>query len=161
MPTVSFCACAAIGALMAPAIAAMASILFRILNSFAMMHAGLDNRHAIVPMHRPSHRSRQMPPHTRQFSAFFVSGRNRLKRRASAIVEPHMRIKCSSRFDIPHSAIAENFQMTLTVAHISPIMSVIAGVLILIMPRLLNLVVAIFLILNGLIGLGLLKWLHL
>ena len=50
--------------------------------------------------------------------------------------------------------------MTLTVAHISPIMSVIAGVLILIMPRLLNLVVAIFLILNGLIGLGLLKWIH-
>jgi hypothetical protein len=51
--------------------------------------------------------------------------------------------------------------MTLTVAHISPIMSVIAGVLILIMPRLLNLVVAIYLILNGLIGLGLLRWLHL
>ena len=50
--------------------------------------------------------------------------------------------------------------MTLTVAHISPIMSVIAGLLILIMPRLLNLVVAIFLILNGLIGLGLLKLLH-
>ena len=50
--------------------------------------------------------------------------------------------------------------MTLTVAHISPIMSVIAGLLILIMPRLLNLVVAIFLILNGLIGLGVLKWLH-
>jgi len=39
-------------------------------------------------------------------------------------------------------------------------MSVIAGLLILIMPRLLNLVVAVFLILNGLIGLGLLKWLH-
>jgi hypothetical protein len=51
--------------------------------------------------------------------------------------------------------------MTLTVAHISPIISVIAGVLILIMPRLLNLVIAIFLILNGLIGLGLLRWLHL
>jgi hypothetical protein len=29
------------------------------------------------------------------------------------------------------------------------------------MPRLLNLIVAIFLILNGLIGLGLLKWFHL
>jgi Protein of unknown function (DUF3096). len=55
---------------------------------------------------------------------------------------------------------AESFYMTLTVAHISPIMSVIAGLLILIMPRLLNLVVAIYLILNGLIGLGLLKWLH-
>ena len=51
--------------------------------------------------------------------------------------------------------------MTITVAPISPILSVIAGLLILIMPRLLNLVVAIFLILNGLIGLGLLKWLHL
>jgi Protein of unknown function (DUF3096) len=51
--------------------------------------------------------------------------------------------------------------MTLTVAHISPIISLVAGVLILIMPRLLNLIVALFLILNGLIGLGLLKWLHL
>jgi hypothetical protein len=50
--------------------------------------------------------------------------------------------------------------MTLTVAHISPIMSLIAGVLILIVPRLLNLIVALFLILNGLIGLGVLKWLH-
>jgi hypothetical protein len=56
---------------------------------------------------------------------------------------------------------AETPDMTLTVAHISPIMSVIAGLLILIMPRLLNLVVAVFLILNGLIGLGLLRWLHL
>jgi Protein of unknown function (DUF3096) len=51
--------------------------------------------------------------------------------------------------------------MTLTVAHISPIMSLIAGVLILLVPRLLNLIVAIFLILNGLIGLGLLRYLHL
>ena len=51
--------------------------------------------------------------------------------------------------------------MTLTVAHISPIISLVAGLLILIMPRLLNLIVAVFLILNGLIGLGLLKWLHL
>jgi hypothetical protein len=50
--------------------------------------------------------------------------------------------------------------MTLTVAHITPIMSLIAGVLILLMPRLLNFIVAIFLILNGLIGLGLLRWLH-
>jgi hypothetical protein len=45
---ISVCACAAIGALIAPAIAAMASILFRMVNSFAMMHAGLC-RHAIPP----------------------------------------------------------------------------------------------------------------
>jgi hypothetical protein len=51
--------------------------------------------------------------------------------------------------------------MHITVAHISPILSLLAGVLILIMPRLLNLIVAIFLIINGAIGLGLLKWLHL
>ena len=51
--------------------------------------------------------------------------------------------------------------MHLTVAHISPILSLIAGVFILIMPRLLNLIVAIFLIINGAIGLGLLRWLHL
>jgi hypothetical protein len=50
--------------------------------------------------------------------------------------------------------------MTLTVAHITPIMSLVAGVLILLMPRLLNFIVAVFLILNGLIGLGLLKWIH-
>jgi Protein of unknown function (DUF3096) len=52
-----------------------------------------------------------------------------------------------------------------TIAHIapiiSPIVSLIAGVLILIMPRFLNFIVALFLILNGLLGLGLLKWLHL
>ena len=50
--------------------------------------------------------------------------------------------------------------MTLSVAHISPIISIIAGALILIMPRLLNLIVALFLIVSGLIGLGLLRWLH-
>jgi hypothetical protein len=36
----------------------------------------------------------------------------------------------------------------------------IAGVLILIMPRLLNFIVAIYLIVIGLVGLGLLRWLH-
>ena len=43
---------------------------------------------------------------------------------------------------------------------LAPLVALLAGILILIMPRLLNLVVAIFLILNGLIALGLLKWLH-
>jgi hypothetical protein len=51
--------------------------------------------------------------------------------------------------------------MVITAAHIQPIVALIAGVLILIMPRLLNLIVAIYLICVGLIGLGLLKWLHL
>jgi hypothetical protein len=38
--------------------------------------------------------------------------------------------------------------------------ALIAGVLILIMPRLLNFIVAIYLIVVGLIGLGLLHWIH-
>jgi Protein of unknown function (DUF3096) len=81
--------------------------------------------------------------------------------KASAIAEPCERVSFTPRFDSPRRRKRRQFRMTLTVAHISPIMSLVAGVLILIMPRLLNLIVAIFLILNGLIGLGLLKWLHL
>ena len=41
--------------------------------------------------------------------------------------------------------------------HLSPVVSIIAGVLILIMPRLLNYIVAIYLIIIGIIGLGLIK----
>jgi hypothetical protein len=44
--------------------------------------------------------------------------------------------------------------MTLTVAHITPLMALIAGILILIMPRLLNYIVAIYLIVVGIIGLN-------
>jgi Protein of unknown function (DUF3096) len=46
--------------------------------------------------------------------------------------------------------------MILGVAHLQPIVAIIAGVLILIWPRLLNYVVAIYLILTGILGLGLL-----
>jgi hypothetical protein len=44
--------------------------------------------------------------------------------------------------------------MVITVAHIGPLVALIAGVLILIFPRLLNYIVAIYLILVGLIGLN-------
>jgi Protein of unknown function (DUF3096) len=44
--------------------------------------------------------------------------------------------------------------MTLTPAHISPVIALIAGILILIMPRLLNFIVAIYLILIGHMGLN-------
>lgn len=47
--------------------------------------------------------------------------------------------------------------MTITVSHLQPIIAILAGVLILIMPRLLNYIVAIYLIAVGLIGLGLFK----
>jgi hypothetical protein len=45
----------------------------------------------------------------------------------------------------------------ITFTHISPLLSLIAGVLILLIPRLLNFIVAIYLIANGIIGLGLFR----
>ncbi len=47
--------------------------------------------------------------------------------------------------------------MVIGVAHMQPIVALIAGVLILIMPRLLNFIVAIYLIVIGVTGLGLIK----
>ncbi|MBQ8102935.1 MULTISPECIES: DUF3096 domain-containing protein [Afipia] len=47
--------------------------------------------------------------------------------------------------------------MSISVANIQPIVALIAGVLILVMPRLLNFIVAIYLILVGIIGLGIIK----
>jgi hypothetical protein len=47
--------------------------------------------------------------------------------------------------------------MTLGIAHIQPIVSLVAGILILIVPRLLNYIVAFFLIISGVIGLGLIR----
>jgi hypothetical protein len=137
----------------------MASILFRMLNSSRLMPAGLRQR-ATQPIHRARHCSWNSALWSAAIFGIFPVRGNPLGPQASAIVEPAMRLKCRSRFDISPQPIAERFQMTLTTAHISPIISVIAGLLILVMPRLLNLIVAIFLIVNGLIGLGLLKWLH-
>jgi len=56
-------------------------------------------------------------------------------------------------FKPSHSPIAE-VAMNLTAAHISPIVALVAGILILIAPRLLNYIVAIYLIVVGLIGLN-------
>jgi hypothetical protein len=47
--------------------------------------------------------------------------------------------------------------MTITLSNLAPIVALIAGVLILIMPRLLNFIVAIYLIIIGLLGLGIFR----
>jgi hypothetical protein len=44
--------------------------------------------------------------------------------------------------------------MSLSFAHLQPIVALIAGVLILLIPRILNYIVAAYLILIGLLGLG-------
>jgi hypothetical protein len=55
--------------------------------------------------------------------------------------------------------LVELFVMTIHLGHLAPIVALLCGILILIMPRLLNFIVAIYLIFIGLIGLfpGLLK----
>ena len=47
--------------------------------------------------------------------------------------------------------------MTISIGQLAPIVALLAGILILIMPRLLNYIVAIYLIVTGVIGLGLIK----
>jgi hypothetical protein len=54
----------------------------------------------------------------------------------------------------PNHSTTPEIVMTLTAEHLSPIIALIAGVLILILPGLLNYVVAIYLIVVGLIGLN-------
>jgi hypothetical protein len=49
------------------------------------------------------------------------------------------------------------FQMTVSIANLQPVVALIAGVLILVMPRLLNYIVAIYLIVVGILGLGILR----
>jgi len=49
---------------------------------------------------------------------------------------------------------AKETTMTLTPAHISPIIALAAGILILIMPKALNYIIAIYLIVVGVIGLN-------
>jgi hypothetical protein len=47
--------------------------------------------------------------------------------------------------------------VTVSIANLQPIVALVAGVLILIMPRLLNYIVALYLILVGILGLGIIK----
>lgn len=54
---------------------------------------------------------------------------------------------------LPASAAPRGTDVTVHVATLSPLVALIAGILILIMPRLLNFIVAVYLILIGLIGL--------
>jgi Protein of unknown function (DUF3096) len=98
-------------------------------------------------------------PHA-AFSGNFCESRNSIVPQASPISEPAT-LKCPPRNDSPHHRITGVLSsMTITPAHIPAIVALLAGVLILIMPRLLNFIVAIYLIVVGLIGLGLLHWIH-
>ncbi|HEY2425743.1 MAG: DUF3096 domain-containing protein [Pseudolabrys sp.] len=47
--------------------------------------------------------------------------------------------------------------MSISIAHLQPVIALIAGILILVIPRLLNFIVAVYLIIIGLLGLGLFR----
>jgi len=47
--------------------------------------------------------------------------------------------------------------MVIGIAHLQPIVALVAGILILIIPRMLNIIVAVYLILIGVLGLGLIR----
>ncbi|HKS89529.1 MAG TPA: DUF3096 domain-containing protein [Stellaceae bacterium] len=47
--------------------------------------------------------------------------------------------------------------MTIAHAHLQPLAAIVAGVLILLVPRVLNYIVALYLILIGILGLGLIR----
>ena len=47
--------------------------------------------------------------------------------------------------------------MVIGIAHLQPIVALVAGILILIIPRLLNIIVAVYLIFIGILGLGLIR----
>jgi len=54
-------------------------------------------------------------------------------------------------------ASARSNAMSITINQLAPIVALIAGILILLVPRLLNYIVAIYLIVVGIIGLGIFK----
>jgi hypothetical protein len=126
--------------------------------SFAMMHAG-SRQPAIPPnssraalfrdkcaSHRCNFWHSSHAPEPVEATSVCYRGTDRADKMQASIRFP--------------SASSGDISMTITTAHIPAIVALIAGILILIMPRLLNLVVAIYLICIGLIGLGVLKWLH-
>jgi hypothetical protein len=52
---------------------------------------------------------------------------------------------------------SQEVSMVIGVGHLQPLVALLAGILILLVPRILNYVIAIYLIIDGIIGLGLIR----
>jgi hypothetical protein len=127
--------------------------------SFAMSDAHLGRRVlrlGVMPIHTACQRSPAQVGISGAICGQATNAVEPAKIAGFAIMKPARRIKFL-RFANRSS---RGFSMHITAAHIQPIVALIAGVLILIMPRFLNLVVAIYLIFIGLSGLGVFKMLH-
>ncbi len=76
----------------------------------------------------------------------------RCENRTNAVAHGTPRLSC-----VCFGHLRQGAPMTVSIANLQPIVALIAGVLILIMPRLLNFIVAIYLIVIGILGLGILR----
>jgi hypothetical protein len=123
------------------------------------MRAGLCRHAIVIPIHRARHRSREQARSALQLSALYGEAREPVEAKSVSYLGTEPVDKMPPRFDFPHTS-SRRISMTLTAAHLPAIVALIAGILILVMPRLLNFIVAIYLIFVGLVGLGVLKWLH-
>jgi hypothetical protein len=78
------------------------------------------------------------------------------KIRPLSAIAPHLASGHEYRASIVASLTyhSRSLAMVLSIAHLTPLVALIAGILILIVPRLLNFIVAIYLIVVGLVGLN-------
>jgi hypothetical protein len=73
-------------------------------------------------------------------------------------VEPIRGVDGPDQHDgVETTAASGGIVVVITAAHLSPILSILFGILILIVPRFLNYLVAVYLILVGLLGLGVVR----
>jgi hypothetical protein len=118
-------------------------------------------REQFHPIHRAWHRSREHAIDAAAICGNFLLVMEPVE--AASVfysgTSPAGKLPPSIRFPL-HTDPAGDIPMTITAVQIPAIVALLAGVLILIMPRFLNFIVAIYLILVGLHGLGLFRSLH-
>ena len=116
-------------------------------------------RGAPSPRHAPREEEEDRPP--RAFENRGDAARlSRIRHLAKPVDAGHRRpeLRASSTVEgSVHPAPTRKSPMVIGVAHLQPIVALLAGILILIVPRLLNFIVAAYLIVIGLIGLGIFR----
>jgi hypothetical protein len=138
--------------------ATMASSLFRMMNSFAGERSDFrqaSNSTQFIARGIVPENVRPPPPGFAAISSAVMEPVEAKSVFYSGTL-PTGKLPPSIRF--PH--ICRRPSMTITAVQIPAIVALLAGVLILIMPRFLNFIVAVYLILVGLHGLGLFRSLH-
>src|SRR5262249_16014303 len=93
---------------------------------------------------------RRFLPHRGLIARFFPCGMRQWTSRALHRAAPRRNLSAPGKLIPTHKEPV----MTITVAHVQPLVALVAGILNLSIPRLLNYIVALYLILVGIIGLN-------